>query len=127
MEPRELGLMNRNPRPQNEGVLTLRTSVLVVIQGLILSVITFTVYYISQHYGVGNVPTLREQRSLAFVLLTFMQLEQSFLSRSVELSIFRVGLLGNKILVWAFLLSVFLMLLGVYVPGEQSADGSKCL
>ncbi|KAJ3046137.1 P-type ATPase [Rhizophlyctis rosea] len=117
LEPREVGLMHRKPRPQSEGVLTLRTSILVVIQGLILSLITFTVYFISQRDGVGNVPTLREQRSLAFVTLTFMQLEQSFLSRSVELSVFRVGLFGNRILVWAFLVSVFLMLLGVYVPG----------
>ncbi|KAJ3297067.1 P-type ATPase, partial [Blyttiomyces sp. JEL0837] len=92
LEPAEKNIMSRPPRPTNQGVLTLATSLVVVIQGLIQSLATLTVYLLALNGYLGSMDREHEQRSVAFATLTTMQLVQSFLSRSVELSVFVTGL-----------------------------------
>ena len=46
-----------------------------------------------------------------------MQLTHAFFCRSVETSVFRTGVTGNRLLVYAYFASVILLVLGVYVPG----------
>ena len=60
---------------------------------------------------------LRRAQSLCFAILTTMQLFQSFLSKSVTLSVFKTGITNNPSMIYAFLVSFLLMLLGIYVPG----------
>ncbi|KAJ3300166.1 P-type ATPase [Borealophlyctis nickersoniae] len=120
LEPREIGIMDRPPRPSGQGVLTLTSGTLVFAQGIILSMTAFTVYMISQRHGVGDVPTLRAQQSLTFAALTTMQLWQSFLSRSVAMSVVKTGLFGNRLLVCAFVFSMACLIIGIYVPGFNS-------
>ncbi|KAJ1818698.1 hypothetical protein LPJ60_004184 [Coemansia sp. RSA 2675] len=61
-------------------------------------------------------PHIAGARSMAFGVLTVLQLNQAFLSRSVDVSVFRTGIYGNKWMVWCVLLSFALYLLGTYVP-----------
>lgn len=49
-----------------------------------------------------------------------VQLVHAFFCRSVKGSLFRVGVLGNKLLVYADALSVILLVMGVYIPGTLS-------
>ena len=111
--------MDRPPRPSTEGVLTVSTWVIIVVQGLIQSVATLSVYLLSQsgfYPGIDS-QDLEKQRSLAFCTLTTMQIAQSFLSRSVILSIFTTGLLGNRWLLGAAMFSFSSLILGLYLPG----------
>ncbi|KAJ2616930.1 hypothetical protein H4S08_000528 [Coemansia sp. RSA 1365] len=62
-------------------------------------------------------PHIAGARSIAFGVLTALQLNQAFLSRSVETSVFRTGLFANRWMVGCVLLSFGLYVLGVYVPG----------
>lgn len=117
VEPHELDIMSRKPRSRTEGVLTLPTSILVLSQALMLSMITFAVYMISRDHGINGPVSLEYQRSLAFMTLTIMQLTQSFYSRSISHSIFTVGLFGNKWLVGAYIFSMVCVVIGTYVPG----------
>ncbi|TPX72328.1 hypothetical protein SpCBS45565_g00603 [Spizellomyces sp. 'palustris'] len=117
VEPHEVDIMDRRPRPLSEGVLTLPTSILVLAQGLMLSGTTFGVYMIARNHGINGPTTLKYQQSLAFMTLTIMQLTQSFFSRSISHSVFRTGILGNKWLVGAYILSLGCVILGTYVPG----------
>ncbi|KAJ2041448.1 hypothetical protein H4S03_000365 [Coemansia sp. S3946] len=61
-------------------------------------------------------PHIAGARSIAFGVLTVLQLNQAFLSRSVDVSVFRTGIYANKWMVWCVLLSFVLYLLGTYVP-----------
>ncbi|KAJ2747374.1 hypothetical protein GGI20_000512 [Coemansia sp. BCRC 34301] len=61
-------------------------------------------------------PHIAGARSIAFGVLTVLQLNQAFLSRSVNVSVFKTGLHANKWMVWCVLLSFVLYLLGTYVP-----------
>ncbi|KAJ1986087.1 hypothetical protein GGI25_001742 [Coemansia spiralis] len=62
-------------------------------------------------------PHIAGARSIAFGVLTVLQLNQAFLSRSVDVSLFKTGLRSNKWMVGCVLLSFVLYVMGTYVPG----------
>ncbi|KAJ2005499.1 hypothetical protein H4R26_001922 [Coemansia thaxteri] len=62
-------------------------------------------------------PHIAGARSIAFAVLTVLQLNQAFLSRSLDISLFRIGLRSNMWMVWCVLFSFVLFVLGTYVPG----------
>jgi P-type Ca2+ transporter type 2C len=116
VEPAEKDLMDRKPRPTRQNVLTLSSLMMIAWQSLSMTYLTFGVYYLSVYHGMFEADTPAKQKSLAFILLCTLQLAQSFLSRSILNSSFKVGILGNKWLVIAFAVSYGLMLFGLYVP-----------
>ncbi|KAJ2801532.1 hypothetical protein H4S07_004910, partial [Coemansia furcata] len=64
----------------------------------------------------NHYPHIAGARSIAFGVLTVLQLNQAFLSRSVDVSVFRTGIYANKWMVWCVLLSFASYLIGTYVP-----------
>ncbi|KAI8926362.1 hypothetical protein BC831DRAFT_456893 [Entophlyctis helioformis] len=121
LEPAEKSIMDRKPRPMSEGVLTSVTSTVILLHGLIMSSITFGLFEWMGATGFLGIPMgnagLVERRSAAFVILTVMQLFQSFLSRSVEDSVFKTGFTGNLYMVGAFFFSLACTIIGLMVPG----------
>jgi Ca2+-transporting ATPase len=116
LEPPEADLMDRKPRDIKQNVLTTSSITVIICQSLVMTLITFVVYYLAVEHGYFNAEIDIKQRSLAFVLLCSMQLVQSFLSRSILTSVFKVGFFGNKFLVGAFILSYGLLVLGLEIP-----------
>lgn len=117
VEPPEPNIMTRNPKPPNQPIMTLVNVTLIIAQSFILTGIAFGVYMLTLRDQLGGANTVRKQQSLAFTVLTGMQLTQSFLSKSVLLSVFHTGILSNKILIYAFILSFGFLIIGVEVPG----------
>jgi Ca2+-transporting ATPase len=118
LEPCEPDVMDRKPRPPDQGVLTFWTASTILVQGCIMGLLAFTVYLLC-YYNVinwyeGNLPAMR---TLAFVTLTTGQLLQALLSRSVYQSSFVMGIRSNKYMIFAVLLSLALECLGIYTPG----------
>ncbi|KAJ2602059.1 hypothetical protein EV177_006870 [Coemansia sp. RSA 1804] len=64
----------------------------------------------------NTTPHIAGARSIAFGVLTALQLNQAFLSRSVDISVFKTGLRSNKWMVGCVLLSFALYVMGTYVP-----------
>ncbi|KAJ1918371.1 hypothetical protein H4219_002652 [Mycoemilia scoparia] len=56
-------------------------------------------------------------RSVAFGVLTVMQLNQAFLSRSVTESVFKTGITSNKWMIGGVFFSFVMYILGSYTPG----------
>ncbi|KAL2916648.1 hypothetical protein HK105_203760 [Polyrhizophydium stewartii] len=121
VEPAEKNIMERKPRPTREGVLTIVTSSVVLLHGLMMSSLTFGAYVWMENTGVTGVPTgdagTGQRRTTAFMMLTMMQLVQSFLSRSVEDSVFTTGITGNRWMIVAFAISFACAVIGIYAPG----------
>ena len=132
VEPYEVDIMDRSPRDPKEGVLTRKSWLMIFLQSLIMSFLSFLVYIFSGAIrgtaerglvitnGAFLLPShqsIAEQRSMVFLVLTSMQLFQGFLSRSVWNSSFKTGFTGNKWAVYAFFTSLISMILGFYLPG----------
>lgn len=122
LEPPEIDVMERSPRDPKHGVIT-RVAVWVILtQSLIMGSISLAAYFWQlavDGYPLdrpGTVPNSHAQ-SLTFMLLTTMQLFQSFLSRSVESSVFRTGFFGNLYMVAAFIFSFIFMIMALFIPG----------
>ncbi|KAJ1904300.1 hypothetical protein LPJ81_002573 [Coemansia sp. IMI 209127] len=67
--------------------------------------------------NANTTPHIAGARSIAFGVLTVLQLNQAFLSRSVDISLFKTGLRSNMWMVGCVLLSFVLYVMGTYVPG----------
>ncbi|KAJ3030919.1 UNVERIFIED_CONTAM: P-type ATPase [Siphonaria sp. JEL0065] len=117
VEPAEKNILDRPPRIPGQGVLDTTTTLVIVFQALVQSMSTLAIYLLAQKGVIPDAHTLGEQQSLAFATLTTMQLVQAFLSRSVELSVFVTGVVGNPWMIGAFLGSSFCLLIGIYIPG----------
>lgn len=57
----------------------------------------------------------------AFACLVTLQLLHSFLSRSIHLSVFETGILSNRWMILAGLVSFAFLIMGIYVPGNYTA------
>ncbi|KAI8069379.1 hypothetical protein BC940DRAFT_25452 [Gongronella butleri] len=114
VEPKEADLMKRPPRPPTRGVLTKVSWLVIFCQSMTIASLTIAAYVVSIYYLQHNVD---DARSVAFTCITMMQLTNSFTARSVQQSMFKMGILGNKWLLAAFFLSLACMLLGIYAPG----------
>ncbi|KAJ2779921.1 hypothetical protein H4R18_003736 [Coemansia javaensis] len=150
MDPPERDIMDRPPRNPKRGVLTRRTTLVLVIQAFFMAAATFAVFLaavltplgllVLQHRGDKGAPDtyvpsifhrgdpevnadenmsahIAGARSVAFGVLTVLQLNQAFLSRSIDVSVFKTGVLANKWMIGGVLLSFALYVLGVYTPG----------
>ncbi len=109
-EPAERDVMRRPPRPPAESVFAdgLGTHALVV--GLIMAGIALGTQAWAWH---ANLP---EWQTLVFTMLCFMQLGHVLAIRSERTSLFSQGLLSNRALFGAVVLTVLLQLAVVYVP-----------
>ncbi len=117
MEPVEKDIMDRAPRPKNEGIFAGGLGIRVVLQGImfaVLSLIGFKLGYNALGEAGGQ--------TMAFMVLALSQVVQSFNMRS-EHSLFKIGPFGNKTLNLAALTSVAMVLFVLFTPGVRNAFG----
>ena len=121
MEPVEADIMERKPKPKDEGIFAGGLGIRVVLQGLMFAVITL----IGFKYGMNVTGSLEVGQTMAFAVLSLSQILQSFNMRS-DRSIFKIGLFGNKTLNKAVLASLLLVLIVLFSP-IRIAFGLKIL
>jgi len=111
MEAVEADIMDRKPKPKNEGVFAHGLGVRVVLQGLMFAVLTLIGFKV----GENVTGTLDGGQTLAFMVLALSQVVQSYNMRS-ERSIFKIGIFSNKKLNGAALISILLVALVMFTP-----------
>jgi Ca2+-transporting ATPase len=117
VDPISKDVMKRPPRPKNESVLTRKMGVLIFIQGAFIafcSLLAFCLVYFVEDEGIERA------RTASFIVLACSQLFHSFNLRSNTESIFSLGFLTNKKLLYATLISFALQMAVVYVPVLQT-------
>ncbi|NPV58861.1 MAG: cation-translocating P-type ATPase [Actinobacteria bacterium] len=107
-------IMLRPPRDPSESILSYRKQLLVVWQGVILSLGALAAFFISRAILFPHDPA--KAQTVTFTTLVISQLIHAFNSRSERLSFAELPLFDNKALVGALLLSLGLQLLVVLVP-----------
>ena len=110
VDPEEPGLMERKPRDPKKSIFADGLWLSIIFQGIIIGVVTLIAF------NLGSRTSVEEGRTMAFVTLTLSQLAHTFNVRSIDKSIFTVGLFTNKYLIGANLLSIFLVVVLILVP-----------
>ena len=110
MEPVEKDVMNRKPKPKNEGIFAGGLGLQVLLQGAMFAILTLIGFAIGWK-STGDVIT---GRTMAFVILSLTQVFHSFNMRSSH-SLFRIGILSNKVLFLAVLTSFTMVAAVVFI------------
>ena len=113
MEPPDRDVMRRPPRPPREPVLNRRRGALILAQGILIAAATAISFWWIYR---GQPAAVEQARVVAFCTLAFSQLFFSFGCRSDHLTLPELGLLTNRHLLLAILVSASLQLGVVLIP-----------
>ncbi|MGN0452472.1 MAG: calcium-translocating P-type ATPase, PMCA-type [Ruminococcus sp.] len=111
MEAVEKDVMDRKPKPKNEGIFAHGLGVRVVLQGIMFAALSLAAFAL----GENITGTLEGGQTMAFIVLSLSQIVQAFNMRS-DHSLFRIGMFSNKTLNGATLISVGLVALVLFTP-----------
>jgi len=115
MEAVESDVMDRKPKPKNEGIFAHGLGVRVVLQGIMFAALTLIGFKV----GENVTGTLEGGQTLAFMVLALSQVVQAFNMRS-EHSLFKIGPFKNHKLNWAALASTLLVALVLFTPVKSA-------
>ncbi|MEJ2446778.1 MAG: cation-translocating P-type ATPase [Anaerolineales bacterium] len=121
LEKGDPDLMERPPRDPDEPILNRFMLTGIGIQTVAITAVTLGAYWI----GLRNFPDMAA--TMAFVTLSFSELLRAFTARSERVSIFRIGVFSNKVMNYAIISSLILLLIVVYVPFLQRIFGTAPL
>ena len=126
MEAVEDDVMDKKPKPKNEGIFAHGLGVKVVIQGVMFATLTLIAFFIGTGLPFGDViggalllpeneALLNQGRTMAFMVLALCQIVQAYNMRS-EHSLFKIGAFKNKTLNLAALASTLLVAVVLFTP-----------
>ena len=111
MEAVESDVMDRKPKPKDEGIFAHGLGVQVVLQGLMFALLTLIGFVAGENVTGSQAGG----QTMAFMILSLSQIVQAFNMRS-EHSLFRIGPFSNHTLNWAALISLALVCLVLFTP-----------
>jgi len=111
MEAVESDVMDKKPKPKNEGIFAHGLGFRVVLQGIMFAALTLIGFKTAENVT----GTLEGGQTLAFMVLSLTQIVQAFNMRS-EHSLFKIGPFKNKTLNLAALSSTLLVALVMFTP-----------
>ena len=116
VDPKAPDVMSRPPRPSQEGVFNRRFNELIVVVSVYLTLILLPLFYYYYYHGgwaisVNPELSLPRAQTMVFVTLVLAKLVNGFNCRSEYLSVFKVGVLKNRFLILAVLVSLGMMVM----------------
>jgi Ca2+-transporting ATPase len=121
VEPSSPDVMQRPPHPPTEGVLARGVGWYVLLVGVLLGSVSLATEFIAR----GMDPAVWQ--TMVFTTLGLSQMGNVLAVRSERRTLFELGLLSNKPLLGAVLLTVVLQMAVVYVPFLQNIFGTTAL
>lgn len=113
MEAVESDVMDRRPKPKNEGIFAHGFGLRIVLQGVMFGALSLAAFFIGWKMGGGE----SYGQTMAFFVLGFSQIVQAYNMRS-EHSLFRIGPFSNRTLNLAALLSFGLSAIVLFTPAR---------
>lgn len=120
LEDPEKDIMEQKPRGRSSNFFSNGVFSSMIYQGMYEGGITLFVFWLA-NYRLGF--ELHIAEAMAFLTLGFIQLAHAYNTKSVFKSLFSVKPFGNKMLNYATLLSLGLMLIVAFVPGLNTIFG----
>lgn len=120
VDPPDPDIMERPPRRVDEPVFNRREVILfLVITPLVVTIMLVTLFASQLHMGVS----VLEARTTLLTAMIMTELTLALSCRSLRYSVFRVGLLKNKYLILAIIVSMLLQILVLYLEPLRIAFG----
>jgi len=113
LEKGDPDLMEQPPRDPEEPILNRFMLTGIGIQTVAITAVTLGAYWIGLTYYPEMATTM------AFVTLSFSELLRAFTARSERVPILKIGIFKNKVMNWAILSSLILLLAVIYLPFLQ--------
>lgn len=112
IDPKDKSVMNEKPRDPNENILT-GSVYFLVLNSLLIGSLTLIAFQI----GITMYPdSLMHAQTMAFMVMSICQLIHSLNLRSMNKSIFKVGLFTNKPLISSILVGILLQSIILFTP-----------
>lgn len=124
LEEAEPDIMQRKPRPANDGIFSGGVGFDIAYQGIIVAILTLTAYFIGHLFEGGAWTSLQSADgiTMAFLTMSMAEIFHSFNMRSQRISIFSLKSSNNALILGA-VTSLLLTTLILYVPFLQDAFG----
>jgi Ca2+-transporting ATPase len=119
-EPAEPDVMQRRPRPSNEGILSAGVWQHILADGMVLGAICLAV-------GLWGFSTDRPWQTMVFTSLALLQLGNALALRSDRRSVFSLGWRGNPFLLVVLVGTLALQLVLIYWAPAQSILSTEAL
>ncbi|MBL0226810.1 MAG: HAD-IC family P-type ATPase, partial [Geobacteraceae bacterium] len=120
-EPKEPGIMLRQPIDPKKPLLTRELGIRIGIVGVLLLAASFGLF----EWQLATGKSLEQARTCAVNAFVFGELFYLFNCRSLRHSLFKIGLFTNRWLLWGVGLMILLQLLFTYLPAMNTAFGSR--
>jgi len=116
MEKGEADIMQQPPRPPKEPIINGPMVTMIAVQTVAITAAVLGAYFIGLN-AFGQIPLMAD--TMAFVTLSASELLRALSARSERYSVFRLGLLSNRTMLYSIAASLALLLLVVYAPFLQ--------
>ena len=123
-DPANKDIMDRKPIKKGEGIFTKGRTFRIIYQGIMIGLLTLSAFLIGLASTTEPIDGLTLEQTkievgetMAFVVLAFSELVHVFNVRDNKNSIFKTGILGNKVLLLAIGASALLMAVILVIPG----------
>jgi len=113
VEPAERNVMKRPPRPPSESIFAHGMPSDIIFVGLLMGLIPLGL-------GVWGEATDRPWQTMVFVSLALLQLGNAMAMRSETESLWSLGIMSNRPLLWAVGGTLIVQLLVIYLPFAQT-------
>ena len=109
-------IMIHPPRPPKEPIINKFMQLGILVQTIAITVATLGAFAIGLYTDSGHIELAE---SMAFVTLSVSELLRAYTARSEYYPLLKIGAFKNKLMNWAVLASLILVLLVLYVPFLQ--------
>lgn len=121
-EPKEEGIMKREPQPKNIPLLTKEMKTIIFIIGLLTDAILLGVFFwLFNKFGISH---LKHIQTMVFASLGIDSLFYVFSCKNLRKHIWDEHLFSNKVLLWGWVFGLVALLVAIYVPLFQKLLGT---
>ena len=122
VDPAEKNIMNRKAR-KDKNIFSKGMIFRIIYQGAMVGTLTLLAFSIGCNFNfasLANEHVAMTAQTMAFAVLALSEAVHAFNVRSNKESLFKVGIMTNKVLIGASLVSILLMMVVLFVPGLQN-------
>jgi Ca2+-transporting ATPase len=116
-------IMSQKPRPPKEPIINHQMLIGIIVQTIAITTATLTAYFM----GRSTSTHIEFAETMAFVTLSCSELLRAFTARSEYYPLFKIGVLSNRLMNYAVLASLVMILAVVYVPFLQPIFNTEAL